>query len=431
MKKVTKKALYFPFDDRKIESPKPQEGKKYLLYIHVPFCKTLCPYCSFNRFKFCESTTREYFLLLKKEIKIAKSLGFDFCALYVGGGTTTILPDELARIIDFCKEEFSIKEVTREGDPNIDDFLITMLQGRVDRLSIGVQAFDDDMLKKIARYKKFGSSKEQFSKIKKAIGKFPIVNIDLIFNLPAQSEEMLRKDLQTAKELNPDQITIYPLMYSPSVKSRIQKSMGKVENKNESKLYKLILKELGKGYKNISTWSFSKRGKEIFDEYVVDYDEYLGLGSGSFSFIGNELYINHFSLKEYEKMVKKGSLSIQRSKSYTKFQMLHYRLMVDFFGESFSKDYYRKNFSKPLNILLNFELTFMRLFGLIEGEYKTTRFGKYFFLVLMKEFYIGMDYVREISRQRLTKDDTKLAKSEQGFGFVNIMIPKEDKKKAA
>ena len=395
MEKKTKKFLNFKYTQESIIPPKSKKNKKYLLYLHIPFCKTLCPYCSFHKFKFEEEKAREYFKTLRKEMDIAKSMGYDFISLYIGGGTTTILPDELVKTIDYAKELFSIKDVSCEGDPLIDDTLVTLLSKKVDRLSVGVQTTNDEMLKKIKRYKKFGTSKTQLENISKAIGKFSIVNIDLIFNLPSQTQKMLKDDLDEILKLNPEQISIYPLMYSPSVKKKIEKKIGKLHNENEMKFYNIIMDKLQENYNQISSWTFSKKDIHTFDEYVVEYNEYIGLGSGSFSFIEDTLYINTFSLEKYKKCVEKGNLSFERFKKYNENDIMKYQLMLDLFSNNIDMKKYKK-----YKIL--FQL--LQWFGILKKDLsQTTPFGKYLLLVLMKEFYIGMDFVRETSRMRLTR----------------------------
>ena len=409
MKKKVKQFLNFSYSKESISTPKPNKNKQYLLYIHIPFCKTLCPYCSFHKFKFQEDQAREYFKLLKQEMKLIKKEGFDFISLYVGGGTTTILPDELAKTIDFAKELFSIKDVSCEGDPLIDEKTIELLAPRVDRLSIGVQSTDDTILKKIKRYKKFGSSKEQLNTIKKAIGKFPILNVDLIFNLPNQTNKDILNDLEKIIELLPEQISYYPLMYSPSVKKSMEKNIGKIQNNNEASFYNTILNTLAKKYKQISSWSFSKKDIDFFDEYVVDYNEYIGLGSGSFSFIEDTLYINTFSLKKYQEKIKKKQLSLERFRKYSLDDIIQYQIMLDLFSNNFLPDKYKQNYG--IDIEKKFKLKFfvLRVFGILEkNSYHTTAFGSYFFLILLKEFYIGMDYVRENSRKNLNIKDKSL-----------------------
>lgn len=395
MRIKTKKFLNFEYTTQKIIPPTANKNKKYLLYLHIPFCKTLCPYCSFHKFKFEEEKAREYFEILRKEMDIIKSLGYDFVSLYIGGGTTTILPDELVKTIDYAKKLFNIKDVSCEGDPLIDDDMVQLLSKKVDRLSIGIQTTNDEMLKKIKRYKKFGSSKIQLENLSKAIGKFSIVNTDLIFNLPSQTQEILENDLKNILKLNPEQISIYPLMYSPSVKKAMEKNLGKLQNDNEVKFYNIILQTLQEQYNQISSWTFSKKDLNTFDEYVVEYNEYIGLGSGSFSFIEDTLYINTFSLEKYKQYIEEGKLSLERCKKYNESDIRKYQLMLDLFSNNINLEKYK-----------NYKLLFVVLkwLGILKKDYsQTTPFGKYLLLVLMKEFYIGMDFVRETSRARLKK----------------------------
>ncbi len=408
MQRMTKKFLDFSYGVEKIASPKPSRDKNYLLYLHIPFCKTLCPYCSFHKFKFKEETAREYFSLLRSEMLLAKQKGFDFVSLYIGGGTTTILPDELVKTIDYAKELFSVKEVTCEADPLIDDEMVNLLSTHINRISIGLQSTDDEILKKIKRYKKFGSSKEQMENISKAIGHFPIVNVDLIFNLPGQTKEQLKRDLERIRDiLKPEQISYYPLMYSPSVKRSIERNLGRLHNSSEVEFYKLILKTLTENYGQLSSWTFAKKGINTFDEYVVEYNEYLGLGSGSFSFIEDTLYINTFSLKEYKKRISKGEFSIERFKRYEKGDIVKYQLLLDLFSNSFSNEKYIKNHGTDIVSKFKWEFWILKRLGVLKKDsYETTMFGKYFFLTLMKEFYIGMDYVRETSREKLKREDS-------------------------
>lgn len=93
--------------------PPPQDGHKYLLYAHIPFCHTLCSYCTFHRFLFKEHVARAYFVNLRKEMDYVKALGYDFHSMYVGGGTTTIIEEELIKTLEHARKLFpSIKEIS-------------------------------------------------------------------------------------------------------------------------------------------------------------------------------------------------------------------------------------------------------------------------------------------------------------------------------
>ena len=276
--------------------PIPDADKKYVLYAHIPFCESLCPYCSFNRFIFNETKARVYYKNLRREMDMIADLGYDFVTMYIGGGTPTILIDELSKTIDYAKSKFSIKEVSTETNPNhLTKEILTQLQGRVDRLSVGVQSFNDQLLKEMSRYEKFGSGVEMLEIIQNAVGILPSLNIDMIFNLPNQTEEMLRTDLEFVKKSGADQVTFYPLMSSPSVKKAMDRTLGKINRNREVSFYEIINQNLEGFYDSDSAWTFSKSNQKLIDEYIVDYEEYVGIGSGSFSYLNGKLFVERTS----------------------------------------------------------------------------------------------------------------------------------------
>ena len=225
-----------PTDDARVPAPKP--GQKYMLYMHVPFCERLCPYCSFNRFPFAEDRARPYFASMRKEMMMLKELGYDFESLYVGGGTPTIMIDELCDTIDLAKETFSIAEVSSETNPNhLIPAYLDKLQGRVQRLSVGVQSFDDGLLKQMDRYDKYGSGAEILERIGEASPYFTSLNVDMIFNFPAQTEDILINDIERVVESGTSQTTFYPLMASPSVARQLALTVGRVDYTRERTYY--------------------------------------------------------------------------------------------------------------------------------------------------------------------------------------------------
>ena len=188
-----------PAEERVMPAPVP--GQRYMLYLHVPFCERLCPYCSFNRFPFAEDRARPYFANMRKEMLMLRDLGYDFDSIYIGGGTPTIMLDELCETIDLARDTFSIKEVSSETNPNhlIPSYL-EKLQGRVQRLSVGVQSFDDGLLRQMDRYDKYGSGQEILERIQEASPYFTSLNADMIFNFPAQTEDILVRDIERVIE---------------------------------------------------------------------------------------------------------------------------------------------------------------------------------------------------------------------------------------
>ena len=98
--------------------PAARAGSPCLLYIHVPFCEKLCPYCSFNRVTFDEALCREYFGALRRELSLYKERGYGFEGIYVGGGTPTVMMDELAATLEHAKSLYPIREISVETNPN-------------------------------------------------------------------------------------------------------------------------------------------------------------------------------------------------------------------------------------------------------------------------------------------------------------------------
>lgn len=392
--------------------PAPQEGHKYLLYVHIPFCKTLCSYCTFHRFLFKEHTARAYFINLRKEMDYVKALGYDFTGMYIGGGTTTIIEEELIQTIEHAKKLFpSIKEVSCETDPlQIAEPAFERLKGLVDRMSIGVQSFDDSILKLTERYDKFGSGAQIYERLGKALELFPTTNIDMIFGFRGQSLEMLQRDMDLLMQLNPRQITTYPLMVTSQTKKSVKGTIA-AEGNELADQYRIIMNTLGKRYRQLTSWTFGRTHDEGFDEYVVDNDEYLGVGSGAFSFLNNNLYVNTFSLRRYGERIAAGKTGVERQRLFDKHAVLQYRLMLGVFSARLSRRYFRDVYGVNLDLALFKEMNALRLVGAIRNNPKdrdnliVTDVGKFLGLVMMKAFYAGMDNVRAQLRKPLREAD--------------------------
>ncbi|MHB8108657.1 MAG: radical SAM protein, partial [Syntrophorhabdaceae bacterium] len=113
-----KNADYLRFEPgQSYDVPRIQDAIPRLLYLHVPFCEELCPYCSFNRIVFKEGLARDYFRTMRKEIGMYAGLGYNFNAIYVGGGTPTVLIDELSHTLKLTKDLFDIREISVETNP--------------------------------------------------------------------------------------------------------------------------------------------------------------------------------------------------------------------------------------------------------------------------------------------------------------------------
>lgn len=385
------------FGDFKREKPQ----NPIMLYAHIPFCHTFCPYCSFHKFLYDENLARDYFAALRKELQSVKERGFDFHTLIVGGGTTLIHESELLRTLELAKKLFNIDEISCESDPNhIEPRNLGRFKGLITRLSCGVQSFDDEILRKIVRFEKFGSGEMLRDKLSQAIGVLPIFSVDLIFNFPGQSKEQLLSDLECAKSLNPQQITTYPLMSSKLNEARIRGAFGGFWQDNEYEFYREICKFFESYYQN-NAWSFAPQKSVLNDEYVSHNPEYLGVGSGAFSFLGGEVLINAFNLSDYAKMInEKGEANIAKM-GFERSEILRYMFLTTLFSGSLNLREFNENFDCDLQKELKFELFGLKAANAIKqsGEMLIcTDFGRYLCVVLMKDFYSGMDLVRAVFR---------------------------------
>ena len=359
-----------PTQERRVPGPKP--GQKYMLYMHVPFCERLCPYCSFNRFPFAEDRARPYFANMRKEMLMLKDLGYDFESLYVGGGTPTIMIDELCDTIDMARETFSIGEVSSETNPNhlIPSYL-DKLQGRVQRLSVGVQSFDNDLLKQMDRYDKYGSGEEILERIGEASPYFTSLNVDMIFNFPAQTEDVLFSDIERVVESGTSQTTFYPLMASPSVARSLARTVGK-----------------------------------------VDYEEYPAIGSGGITYLGNNLYVNTFSVNDYNDAIEHDRMSLMGKATFSKHDQMRYRFMMQLFGLRLDKRQFKKDFGVSVERGLPVEMAFMKASGAFDrdnaDELTLTSRGRYLMVVMMRQFFIGVNNLRDQARAALVGEEREL-----------------------
>lgn len=389
-------------EDHPVPPRSPADTDDYLLYVHIPFCETLCPYCSFHRYAFTEELARPYFDALLTELSMYKKLGYDFKGIYVGGGTPTISLDGLMRVLDYCRAHFSIRELSVETNPNhlTDRHLTVLKNAGVNRLSVGVQSFDDTILKAIGRFEKYGSGREIQQKLKAAQGIFDTLNVDLIFNMPLQDDASLRADLDIIDRLLPDQVTFYPLMTAPSVEAALRSTLGAVDFRKEKRFYFTLLESMRKNYTGSTAWCFSRK-KSMIDEYIIAYDKYVGAGSGSFGYFNACIYITSFSLEEYIGKIQKGELPITRVKKFTPQENRYYFLLMKLFGLALDKAAFQKAFGRPYTRELFFETLLLRLARAIRETgsiIQLTDRGCYYWVMAMREFFIAVDTMRDACR---------------------------------
>ena len=384
--------------------------KPLMMYMHIPFCEELCTYCSFHRVEFRGDLAKDYFAALKKELLMHKEWGHNFQGVYIGGGTPTVLMQELLDTISLLKELFPIKEISLETNPNHldENHLEPLREIGVNRLSVGVQSFDDEILKATGRYHKYGSGQEIISKIAEFSDYFPTFNVDMMFNFPIQKKESLMRDLGIIRKLQVSQVTYYPLMISNSTKKIIETSMGVVDNKRGREFYGLISEMLEEDYQAATAWCFNRKnsggtkgtsGQPLIDEYVVNYDDYAGVGSGSIGYLEGCIYANTFNIPEYIQKLNEGEFPVSARRDCNKKERLLYHFLMELFGLSMDLDAVSKKRGVNAALWLLPEILFFKLIGGIEGNKIIKVKNRYYWVIMMREFFTSVNNFRDYCRR--------------------------------
>jgi len=400
------RALKFAEDDLPA-LPAGRDEHERLLYLHIPFCEELCPYCSFHRVRFDKVRAEKYYGALKQEIKLYREMGYNFTGIYVGGGTPTVLIQELADLLQYARQSFPIRSISVETNPNhLSHQNISILkQAGVNRLSVGVQTFNDDLLKKIGRYEKYGAGEIIAERLKDVQGYFDTVNADMIFNFPAQSVQMLDQDIQVLLDLGMQQITFYPLMVSTITQQLMEETMGKVDFRQEKKLYQLIIRRLARDYDASSAWCFSRKKStgRLIDEYVVDYDEYAGLGSGAIGYLQGVCYANTFDIDEYTAALGQNELPLLASRRFGRHDQISYDFLMKLFSTKMNIEALEKKYGgKFLKSLWKEMIAFVLAgsFRYFPPHLFLTKRGRYYWVIMMREFFIAVNNFRAFCRKQ-------------------------------
>jgi coproporphyrinogen III oxidase-like Fe-S oxidoreductase len=410
-----------PTSETRLPPPKP--GQIYTLYLHVPFCQRLCPYCSFNRYPFCEEVAVPYFANLRKEMLMLKDEGYDFESIYIGGGTPTIMIDELCKTIDVARENFTLKEVSSETNPNhLTRPYLEKLKGRVQRLSVGVQSFNNDLLKQMDRYEKYGSGEEILERIAEALPYFDSLNVDMIFNFPAQTEDILIHDLEKIVRSGCRQVTFHPLHVSPATKQKMTATLGEMDYNRERCFYQIIDGVLTGGtdpfFCHRSVCAFdrcdqrSKEGSSLLSMRAISYEEYPAIGSGAVTHLNECVYVNNFGINEYNNAIENGRMSLMGKTVLSKRNLMRHRFLMQLYNLRLDKKQFKQDFGCSIEAGLPVEMAFMRINRAFETdtdeELTLTPDGRYLTHVMYREFLSGLNNLRNQARATLSGTEREL-----------------------
>ncbi len=368
-------------EDKDFTLPKTKEVG---LYLHIPFCYSLCPYCPYDRTLFEKTLSEHYTNAVIKEIEfIGNKIGkVEITSLYIGGGTPTTIAKNLEKIITKIKDNFILKEnsIFIETNPNdITKEKMDMLKNLgTGMISIGVQSFQDKFLRAIGRNYNAKTATSAIEIAKKYIKN---VNIDLMFALPGQKEKEFGYDLKKAIETGVQQITSYPLFTFPySQIGRFLKinSVKLPSFRSRKRMFYLMYNTLtGNGYVPSSVWGFKKPYGAEFSSVSRMY--YIGLGASAATKVPGKFYMNTFSIPHYIERINSGHCAEVIKMDYTKKMDNYYWLYWKIYETRFQKSEFEERFSndKKAQFLIKALETgnFIKIRG---AEYTLTRKGMFY-----------------------------------------------------
>lgn len=402
------------------------------LYLHIPFCRQICPYCPYNKEIYFPEIAEKYADAVIREIDLYSELVGNrrVTSFYIGGGTpTTMLNSGLGRILEHIYQVFNMQcSVHMESHPNdlTTDNLETITSLGVEHLSIGVEALQDHHLKALCRPYTAQMVK---AALEGAVSKgFRCVNADYIFALPGQTYEEVIEAGNALVAMGVDQVATYPLFRFPYTRwdqiARISnyKSFNLFQRRRMLGLLEKIF--YNAGFDRTSVWAFTKTGSPRYCSVTVPL--YLGLGASGGSYLKDMFYLNTFNVREYIKALERGgmpiALSLELSESLQMAGWLYWRIYETRFKKSaftsrFGKDF-DDHYGKYFNLLS--KIGFVALDG---DDVFLSDDGAYWLHVVQDLFSI--EYISRLwgsSEEDPWPESVSLEEKLQGRNLINYIL---------
>ena len=356
-----------------------QDCENLGLYIHIPFCKSICNFCPYCKVRYDETLCNRYIDALLQEIHMVgrqQKGRKTVTSLYFGGGTPALAADRLKEIVDTCKEYFEITEgIGLELHP--DNVTVETLQklksAGITKISIGIQSF----LKKYQSV--LGRKMVDRKAMAEALSAVPFetVSMDFIFALPGQTYEDLKADVDAAFTSGANHIAIYPFIDFTFTKSTV-KALPKKEKREL--LDDITRYCLEKGYTRSSIWTFSSEEQAGYSS--MTRDNFLGFGCSATTLLKDQFKINTFSVEEYCKRINDGKLPTSLTIRFTRRQRMVYYLFWTAYSTRVDMQDFEKFFGVPLRKMYGFELWLAKLLGFVteeNGIYEMTLKGAFYY----------------------------------------------------
>ncbi|MBQ3045212.1 MAG: radical SAM protein [Clostridia bacterium] len=348
------------------------------LYIHIPFCKSICSFCPYCKVKYSKELCDAYVDSLLKEIHLVAGGKEKKTAtsLYFGGGTPALAADRLKEIIDTVSLYFDITEgIGVELHPdNVTPCVLQVLKDAgVTKISIGIQSFQ----------KKFqsilGRNTVDIDALRQALAAVPFetVSMDFIFALPSQTFEDLKSDIDAAFANGANHVAIYPFIDFTFTSSKV----SALPKKEKRALLDAITNYcLEKGYARDSIWTFSSEKQAHYSS--MTRDNFLGFGCSATTLLKEQFKINTFSVEEYCKRIEQKELPTSLTTRFTLRQRMIYYLFWTAYSTRVRAEDFEKFFGVPLKKMYGFELKIAKLAGFVtedNGVFSMTPKGAFYY----------------------------------------------------
>ena len=290
------------------------------LYIHIPFCDHICTYCDFPKLITKGQRHEDYIQALLIELKhYEKQIGFhQLQSIYIGGGTPTALSvKQIQPLFDYLHQSINMNQILEfsiEANPEnlTEDKVKYLLSQGISRFSLGVQTFDETLLKRIGR--QHGSEHVQQAVATLKANGMHNINLDLIYAIPGQTIEQLKEDLKKAVSLEVEHISAYSLIVEEHTQlylAYMKDQLALTDNEIEAKMYEVVMDYLSNcGYQHYEISNFAKSLPSLHNQWYWKNEEYIGTGLGAHGYINGCRYQNTRSINTYISSLKNNDLPI-------------------------------------------------------------------------------------------------------------------------
>lgn len=349
------------------------------LYVHIPFCKSICTFCPYCKTIYNKELCDKYIDALIQEIRMVGSQydgKKETTSLYFGGGTPALVADRIGEIIEEINEYFMVTEgVGVELHPdNVTVETLGMLKAAgVTKISIGIQSFSEKFQTVLGR------KQVDPVKLKEVLDEvaFETVSMDFIFALPDQTCEDIKSDVDTAFRNGANHVAIYPFIDFSFTKSEV-KSMPKKQKKQLLDQITAYFKQ--KGYYRDSIWTFSSKKEAKYSS--MTRDNFLGFGCSATTLLKNQFKINTFSVDEYGKRINGGELPTSLTIRFSLRQRMVYYLFWTLYSMQLDERKFEQFFGVPLKKMYGFEFWLAQKLGFLTKEnniYSMTAKGAFYY----------------------------------------------------